>query len=144
MNDIPNALLSISNYRRSILKGSSFDFKNDTCITLVLKDQILGTVELNLNSERYIIKEQRVSSFEVIRLGEVVEIVMGQAPPGSNCNMDNRGIPFVKVGNFGIIRPRIEEWTTNPLKIAQPNDSLVCVVGATIGKLNRGIDVGYR
>lgn len=73
-------------------------------------------------------------------MGEVATIVMGQAPPGAECNFDRKGTPFVKAGEFGESRPTIREWTTKPLKMAQSSDVLVCVVGATCGKLNLGAD----
>lgn len=73
-------------------------------------------------------------------LGPLVELVMGQAPPGDECNAEGRGMVFVKVGEFGSLYPREEVWTTNPLKFAKTGDVLVCVVGATVGKLNLAID----
>lgn len=72
------------------------------------------------------------------RLGQHIEIIMGQAPPGNTCNKDGVGTPFVKVGEFGVSRPLIREWTTKPLKMAEESDVLLCVVGATCGKVNRG------
>ena len=71
-------------------------------------------------------------------LGDIVNILMGQAPSGSDCNFEGVGIPFVKVGEFRTLRPIIREWTTNPLKIAKRSDVLLCVVGATCGKINLG------
>ena len=73
-------------------------------------------------------------------LGEVADFVMGQAPPGAACNFDGVGTPFVKAGEFGAERPAIREWTTKPLKMACSTDVLICVVGATCGKLNLGAD----
>jgi type I restriction enzyme S subunit len=73
-------------------------------------------------------------------MGSIVELVMGQAPSGDDCNAEKRGTVFVKVGEFGLLYPREEVWTTNPLKFAKKGDVLVCVVGATVGKLNLGID----
>lgn len=73
-------------------------------------------------------------------LGEVADFVMGQAPPGAACNFDGVGTPFVKAGEFGAERPTIREWTTKPLKMAFSTDVLICVVGATCGKLNLGAD----
>ena len=73
-------------------------------------------------------------------MGAVVQLVMGQAPPGHDCNTDGKGSVFVKVGEFGPLFPREESWTTNPLKFAQKGDVLICVVGATVGKLNLAID----
>lgn len=73
-------------------------------------------------------------------LGELAEFIMGQAPPGSQCNKSGIGTPFVKAGEFGEERPTIREWTTRPLKLASANDVLICVVGATAGKINLGAD----
>lgn len=73
-------------------------------------------------------------------LGEVADFVMGQAPIGSTCNHTGNGTPFVKAGEFGPRRPVIREWTTRPLKFATAEDVLICVVGATAGKLNLGAD----
>jgi type I restriction enzyme S subunit len=73
-------------------------------------------------------------------MGTIVELVMGQAPAGDSYNTEGRGTVFVKVGEFGELYPREEVWTTNPLKFAKRGDVLVCVVGATVGKLNLAID----
>jgi type I restriction enzyme, S subunit len=77
---------------------------------------------------------------EIVPLGHLVELIMGQAPLSNDCNFDGRGTPFVKVGEFGEIRPKIREWTTNPLRMARRGDVLLCVVGATCGKINLGED----
>ncbi len=71
-----------------------------------------------------------------VELGEFVDVVMGQAPPGSACNKEGTGTVFVKAGEFEERTPAIREWTTQPLKMAAPKDTLVCVVGATAGKVN--------
>jgi type I restriction enzyme S subunit len=73
-------------------------------------------------------------------LDELSETIMGQAPPGNESNFDGKGTPFVKAGEFGKSRPIIREWTTKPLRHAKSSDVLVCVVGATCGKLNLGVD----
>ena len=72
------------------------------------------------------------------KLGNIVSIVMGQAPSSKDCNFEGIGTPFVKVGEFDVLRPVIREWTTNPLKLAKRSDVLLCVVGATCGKINLG------
>ena len=76
----------------------------------------------------------------IARLGELVQIVMGQAPPGKDCNTDGIGTVFVKAGEFGPQYPLTREWTTKPLKLARRGDVLICVVGATCGKLNLAIE----
>lgn len=74
------------------------------------------------------------------KLGLISDFVMGQAPLGERCNKDGVGTPFVKAGEFQENRPKIVEWTTDPLKLAKSTDVLVCVVGATAGKINLGSD----
>jgi type I restriction enzyme, S subunit len=80
------------------------------------------------------------SIWRQIGLGEIADFVMGQAPPGNECNFEGKGTIFVKAGEFGHSRPVVREWTTKPLKFAQRGDVLICVVGATAGKLNLAID----
>ena len=63
---------------------------------------------------------------------------MGQAPLSKECNFNGEGTPFVKAGEFTAQRPLIREWTTNPIRIAKRTDVLLCVVGATCGKINLG------
>lgn len=75
-----------------------------------------------------------------VKLGDLAFFVMGQAPPGTASNFSGDGEIFVKAGEFGVRHPVVREWTTMPLKYATSNDVLVCVVGATAGKLNLGID----
>lgn len=79
-------------------------------------------------------------SWPMVKLGDLVEVIMGQAPPGAECNFDGNGCIFVKAGEFGPSIPIVREWTTKPLKFAKRGDTLVCVVGATCGKVNRAID----
>jgi type I restriction enzyme S subunit len=77
------------------------------------------------------------NKWPVKKLGNFIEIVMGQAPHSDQCNKEGKGVVFVKAGEFGIDSPIIREWTIDPLKMAKANDILICVVGATAGKINR-------
>ncbi|QNE03080.1 restriction endonuclease subunit S [Vibrio vulnificus] len=79
-------------------------------------------------------------SWPMVKLGDVSEPIMGQAPPGTECNKSGQGTIFVKAGEFGVKFPEVKEWTTKPLKFAKTGDTLLCVVGATCGKVNRAID----
>lgn len=80
------------------------------------------------------------NGWQRVKLGQVAEVIMGQAPRGDETNFEQRGTVFVKAGEFGPIRPVVREWTTRPLKFAKTGDVLICVVGATCGKLNLSID----
>ena len=73
-------------------------------------------------------------------LGELIDMIMGQAPAGTDCNKSGVGTIFVKAGEFGPHHPVVREWTTKPLRLAQQGDIFLCVVGATAGKINYGIN----
>jgi type I restriction enzyme S subunit len=73
-------------------------------------------------------------------LGDYADFEMGQAPPGNLCNTVGDGTVFVKAGEFGSAYPIQREWTTKPLKYGRDGDVFICVVGATAGKLNLGIN----
>jgi len=80
------------------------------------------------------------SKFPIIKMGDYIQLIMGQAPLSNSYNAEGHGTIFVKVGEFGELYPRVEVYTTSPLKLAKKGDVLICVVGATIGKINKGID----
>jgi type I restriction enzyme, S subunit len=78
--------------------------------------------------------------WKTVKLGSLIDVVMGQAPPGKSCNKNGIGTPFVKAGEFTSYSPVIREWTTEPKKIGETGDVFLCVVGATCGKINFGED----
>lgn len=71
-----------------------------------------------------------------VRLGDVCDVNMGQAPEGSSYNDQARGLPLLAgAGDFGEISPTPTKFTTQPTKLAQPGDIILCI-RATIGDLN--------
>ena len=75
--------------------------------------------------------------WEVVRLGDVADIVMGQSPAGHRCNRAGKGTPLLNgPTEFGQVHPTPEQWTTAPAKMAYSEDLLLCVRGATAGRMN--------
>ena len=75
--------------------------------------------------------------WEVVRLGEVAEVVMGQSPSGQHCNRSGYGTPLLNgPTEFARVHPIPAQWTTAPAKMASCGDLLFCVRGATTGKMN--------
>ncbi|MCP4350036.1 MAG: restriction endonuclease [Desulfobacterales bacterium] len=71
-----------------------------------------------------------------VNLGEICEINMGQAPPGSSYNESGDGYPLIAgAGDFGIINPEPHKYTDSPTKISKQGDIILCI-RATIGNLN--------
>lgn len=79
--------------------------------------------------------------WEVMKLGDVAGLIMGQSPPGSTYNEKGRGMPFLQgKAEFGATSPKHVKYTTKPLKIA-PKGSVLVSVRAPVGDVNiAGID----
>ena len=74
--------------------------------------------------------------WEVVRLGEVGEIVMGQSPASALVNQEGNGIPFLQgSAEFGVKYPSPKNWIVKPLKLA-PNNSILISIRAPVGDLN--------
>jgi len=74
--------------------------------------------------------------WEVVKMGEVADVVMGQSPPGSSYNEKGEGLPFLQgKAEFGSIHPKHIKYTTAPMKIA-PKNSVLLSVRAPVGDVN--------
>jgi type I restriction enzyme, S subunit len=72
-----------------------------------------------------------------VKLSEIATITMGQSPPGTSYNDEGEGIPLLNgPAEFGEQHPVEVQWTNLPKKLCQPGDILICVRGATAGRLN--------
>ncbi|WP_422653034.1 restriction endonuclease subunit S [Caldicellulosiruptor sp. DIB 104C] len=99
-------------------------------------------------SERWRLRDENIDKFkdsplgripeewEVVRLGEVVEITMGQSPPSESYNIEGKGMPFLQgKQEFESKHPVEVKYTTKPLKIAFENSILISV-RAPVGDVN--------
>ena len=74
--------------------------------------------------------------WQVVRLGEVAQIEMGQSPPSITYNSEGIGLPFFQgKADFGDIYPITRKWCSSPNKIAEKDDILLSV-RAPIGDVN--------
>jgi type I restriction enzyme S subunit len=81
----------------------------------------------------------RVSRNDCIlkKLAEVAPINMGQSPPGTSYNKWGDGDPLLNgPTEFGQRHPTTVQWTVAPTKLCRPGDILICVRGATTGRMN--------
>jgi type I restriction enzyme S subunit len=77
------------------------------------------------------------NGWKVKKLDEVAPINMGQSPPGSSYNDIGEGIPLLNgPTEFGEHHPNAVQWTTAPTKLCKKGDILLCVRGATTGRMN--------
>jgi type I restriction enzyme S subunit len=74
--------------------------------------------------------------WEVKRLSDITQIIMGQSPDSSSYNEEGEGIPFFQgKTEFGSINPEVKKWCSKPTKIAEPLDILISV-RAPVGDVN--------
>ena len=75
--------------------------------------------------------------WEVKALGECYNLTMGQSPPGSTYNDTGKGLPFFQGStDFGERYPTNRRYCTEPVRLAQTEDTLVSV-RAPVGAINR-------
>lgn len=76
------------------------------------------------------------SDWNIMKLSEVAEIVMGQSPDSSSYNDTEGGVAFFQgKTEFGRINPVVKKWCNNPTKISKPLDILISV-RAPVGDVN--------
>jgi type I restriction enzyme, S subunit len=79
----------------------------------------------------------RSAHWQTYKLDEIAPINMGQSPPGDSYNFDGKGEPLLNgPTEFGRHHPTPRQWTTSPTKFCKSGDILICVRGATTGKMN--------
>ena len=74
--------------------------------------------------------------WEVKKLGDIAEIIMGQSPPSSTYNERGEGLPFFQgKAEFGEIYPTPLKYCPKPTRIAEAGDILMSV-RAPVGNIN--------
>ncbi|MFM6002231.1 MAG: restriction endonuclease subunit S, partial [Sphaerospermopsis kisseleviana] len=75
--------------------------------------------------------------WDVKRLGDVADVIMGQSPLGSSYNQKGEGIPLINGPTEFTNRYPIKiQWTNSPTKICQLGDILLCIRGSSTGRMN--------
>lgn len=69
-------------------------------------------------------------------IGEIAEVIMGQAPSGDSYNTIGEGLPLIAgAADLGDINPTCKKFTTKASKVSNAGDIIMCI-RATIGDLN--------
>ena len=76
----------------------------------------------------------------MVSLREIAEITMGTSPPGETYNTKGDGVPLingpVEFGPEAFSRTVINQYTTAPIRMCRKGDLILCVRGATLGRMN--------
>jgi type I restriction enzyme S subunit len=76
-------------------------------------------------------------NWDVKRLGEVAEVVMGQSPAGTSYNRIGFGSPLINgPTEFTDKHPIKIQWTSQPTRFCKKGDLLLCVRGSSTGRIN--------
>jgi len=74
--------------------------------------------------------------WQLCKLSNIANIIMGQSPPGDSYNKDGNGLPFYQgARDFEFRFPKRRVFCTKPTRFAQANDVLLSV-RAPVGRLN--------
>lgn len=83
------------------------------------------------------------TQFGICQLDEIASIKMGNSPKGDTYNSNGVGTPLINgPTEFGSYNPTPVQWTTEPTRICEKGDILLCVRGNTTGRMNWA-DQGY-
>lgn len=133
-NSIP--LPSLEKQKEIVAKLENFLEKTNEARKLIAKE----TEELKMLTptvEKWVFNKSSSKSWSTRKLGEVAPINMGQSPPGHSYNEYKEGVPLLNgPTEFGDRHPSPIQWTTMPTKLCKKGDILLCVRGATTGKMN--------
>jgi type I restriction enzyme S subunit len=73
-------------------------------------------------------------------IGTVTDVIMGQSPPGDTYNQDGNGIALingpVEFGPTPFSKTLQTKFTTQPTKLCEQGDLILCVRGSTTGRMN--------
>ena len=138
-NDLPSAVSLLTNYKLQISNGEDFKIENLPLNALLVdKSKIAESGDYNLSFDRYKIDLRRKqSNFDLVRIGDVAEVISGQSPESEFYNVLGNGLPFyqgrTEFGDIYLKEPK--SWTTKITKTAIKNDVLMSV-RAPVGPVN--------
>lgn len=102
-----------------------------------LDDKIAANTKLATTADKYARSYYSSVANELAPIRDIAHITMGTSPKGSDLNQVGDGLPFYQgVRDFGTRTPTVRVWTTTPLRVAQPGDTLLSV-RAPVGRINR-------
>jgi len=101
--------------------------------------EIINIKKRQLQEYDQLIKSRFVEmfgSFDLTKLSDISEIIMGQSPDSSYYNTNGVGLPFFQgKTDFGEKFTEVSSWTTKPTKIAKKGNVLMSV-RAPVGPVN--------
>lgn len=141
-NDLPILTKEVTEYLDGLRNGR---FVESEKLTYVPKEQILDSSDIGLSYDRYSVKIIRTSTYPIVRIGEICEMINGYAFKSDDLktNQELGMYPVIKIGNLTrdgkIDEDGIQFHTYNDsLKkfLLKKGDILIAMTGATTGKVS--------
>jgi len=133
-SDLPIITNEVSAYLNGLRNGKVVESEK---LTYVPKEKILGSSDIGLSYDRYESKIIKTSSFPIVKLKEVVEVISGQSPESKFYNSNGVGLPFYQGRtDFGLLYlNKTENYTEKVTKTSIFGD-VVMSVRAPVGPVN--------
>ena len=129
-SEIPDVINAFKDYQ------NGKDVAEQKNVVLASKSEIAKQEHI-LVGERYLKKDPNISTYPIVKLSEVCEVIAGQSPEGQFYNDEGKGTPFYQ-GKTEFTNQYLGEphkWTTMVTKMAYEND-IVMSVRAPVGPVN--------
>ena len=109
----------------------------------IIQEAVTGRIDVRTGKPYAAYKDSGVEwlgkvpeHWEVRRLKNTANIMMGQSPPSENCSSKPIGLPFLQgCAEFGVESPQPIQYCCSPAKIS-PQGALLLSVRAPVGKIN--------
>ena len=100
-NDLPQVQAEIIDYLQQLHVGESVDYFKSVPGLIVEKGRIAADGEFNLNVEKYRPRTTRVSSYPMVPIGEICDLINGRAfKPEDWKDSSSGGLPIVRIQNL--------------------------------------------
>ena len=111
-NDLPQARAEIAEYLRRLRAGEAVADYQPSLGLIIEKEKIAADGEYNLSGERYRPNETRASSYPMVPIGEICDLVNGRAfKPEDWEDSDSGGLPIVRIQNLNTPNSEFNYYT---------------------------------
>ena len=130
--------LDIDQFKKLTIPLPSLEIQRDTINEIAIYMKIIDGCRQII--ENYKPTFEIDPKWEMVELGKISEITMGQSPPGDTYNEDGNGLPLingpVEFGKDPFSKTIKRQFTTSPSKVCKEGDLILCVRGSTTGRMN--------
>jgi type I restriction enzyme M protein len=144
-NDVPNALMVISQYKEHILLSKVTDIESGTNSSLVTRNEISINGDNNLSGERYILKDNINSDYSLFKLASLYHFVRGVTYTKSD-EVDEKGIAILRANNINLTSGNLDltdiRYINKEVKVKEEqrllkDDILICTASGSIEHIGK-------